>query len=325
MSLDSVNKLNILLVFVSCLLAYIAPFELFAFSYIVLGPLHYVTEINWLRTRNYFVASQRAGCWFWGLALLFSIAVWLKQATLMAAISFVAMVLATDSVLNLCGRKRLLFLLSFCAITGGIGACSFTKFFFGLYLSTVIHVFLFTLIFMWSGVRRAKQAKLSGYLSILSVVFSSACLLLLMPGGQYSPHSYFLMVARGFGNLECNLADLFGWPRDWSHYVVAMRFIAFAYTYHYLNWFSKTGLIGWHRIGKRKLLALSLIYVCSLILYIYDFGLGLRFLMLLSIGHVYLELPLNVKTLLGFFSHPSFVQNQAAPSRMPAVALSSHG
>ncbi len=32
------------------------------------------------------------------------------------------------------------------------------------------------------------------------------------------------------------------------------RFLAFAYTYHYLNWFSKTSAIGWHRLKSAPLL-----------------------------------------------------------------------
>ena len=29
-------------------------------------------------------------------------------------------------------------------------------------------------------------------------------------------------------------------------------FLAFAYTYHYLNWFSKTLIIKWHQVAKKK-------------------------------------------------------------------------
>jgi hypothetical protein len=33
--------------------------------------------------------------------------------------------------------------------------------------------------------------------------------------------------------------------------VLLMRFIAFAYLYHYLNWFSKTEVIRWHKVPKK--------------------------------------------------------------------------
>ena len=37
----------------------IFPFKLFLFSYAFLGPLHYLTEINWLSENNYFVKSSK--------------------------------------------------------------------------------------------------------------------------------------------------------------------------------------------------------------------------------------------------------------------------
>src|SRR5438128_829474 len=57
---DQVNYLNLGLMIVSCVLAYITPFELFLFAYAVLGPLHYLTEISWLHDRKYFVEAKRA-------------------------------------------------------------------------------------------------------------------------------------------------------------------------------------------------------------------------------------------------------------------------
>jgi hypothetical protein len=45
---DTVNYVNAGLMVLSCLAAYVFPFELFLFSYAVLGPLHYLTEISWL-------------------------------------------------------------------------------------------------------------------------------------------------------------------------------------------------------------------------------------------------------------------------------------
>jgi hypothetical protein len=48
---------------ISCVTAYVFPFELFLFSYAVSGPLHYLTEISWLHDRKYFVNAgpeQRA-------------------------------------------------------------------------------------------------------------------------------------------------------------------------------------------------------------------------------------------------------------------------
>ena len=59
MSTKTIDWINIGLMFLSLGLAYVLPFELFLFSYAVLGPLHYLTEIGWLHQRNYFISEQQ--------------------------------------------------------------------------------------------------------------------------------------------------------------------------------------------------------------------------------------------------------------------------
>src|SRR5687768_11642434 len=43
----------------SFILAYILTLEVFHYSYAVLGPLHYLTEISWLHQKNYFVPKVK--------------------------------------------------------------------------------------------------------------------------------------------------------------------------------------------------------------------------------------------------------------------------
>jgi hypothetical protein len=74
-------------------------------------------------------------------------------------------------------------------------------------------------------------------------------------------------------------------------------FIAFAYTYHYLNWFSKTGVIGWHRVPRGRLLASVGGWLAAVGLYAYDYLVGLTVLLFLSLLHVFLEFPLNHRML----------------------------
>jgi hypothetical protein len=76
------------------------------------------------------------------------------------------------------------------------------------------------------------------------------------------------------------------------------RFIAFAYTYHYLNWFSKTNIIRWHKVPKRWLYTALGLWVSSIALYIYDYKTGFLALFFLSIMHVFLEFPLNYQSLV---------------------------
>ena len=56
---NRLDVVNIGLLIVSCILAFIMPFELFLFAYGVLGPLHYLTEISWLHDKNYFSTDRR--------------------------------------------------------------------------------------------------------------------------------------------------------------------------------------------------------------------------------------------------------------------------
>jgi len=80
-----------------------------------------------------------------------------------------------------------------------------------------------------------------------------------------------------------------------------MRFIAFAYTYHYFNWFSKTSIIKWHEAGAVRLTAVAVLWLAAVGVYAYDYVIGVRVLFCLSLLHVYLEFPLNHVSILGTY------------------------
>jgi hypothetical protein len=81
--------------------------------------------------------------------------------------------------------------------------------------------------------------------------------------------------------------------------ILVMRFVAFAYTYHYLNWFSKTEVIKWHKIPKMRLIGIIVLWIISIGIYIKDYQLGLQWLFFLSFLHVFLEFPLNYVSIIG--------------------------
>ncbi|MFM7595589.1 MAG: hypothetical protein ACKO4Y_05360 [Flavobacteriales bacterium] len=81
--------------------------------------------------------------------------------------------------------------------------------------------------------------------------------------------------------------------------IMLMRFIAFAYLYHYLNWFSKTEVIRWHKVPKVRFIAVIVIWLAACGFYLYDYSLGLSVLFFLSFTHVLLEFPLNVVSIIG--------------------------
>ncbi len=51
---DKINYVNIGLMLITAALAFFMPFETFLLAYAFLGPLHYLTEISWLHDRQYF-------------------------------------------------------------------------------------------------------------------------------------------------------------------------------------------------------------------------------------------------------------------------------
>jgi hypothetical protein len=77
-----------------------------------------------------------------------------------------------------------------------------------------------------------------------------------------------------------------------------MGFIAFAYLYHYLNWFSKTSVIRWNEISRARLAVVVAVWIVSVTLYAYDGHVGFRWLFFLSFVHVLLEFPLNHVTVM---------------------------
>ncbi len=81
--------------------------------------------------------------------------------------------------------------------------------------------------------------------------------------------------------------------------IMLMRFIAFAYLYHYLNWFSKTEVIRWHKVPKVRFIGVVVIWLASCGFYLYDYSLGLSVLFFLSFTHVLLEFPLNIVSIVG--------------------------
>lgn len=81
--------------------------------------------------------------------------------------------------------------------------------------------------------------------------------------------------------------------------IMLMRFIAFAYLYHYLNWFSKTEVIRWHQVPKLRFAAVILLWIVASVFYTYDYSLGLSLLFFLSFSHVLLEFPLNIISIVG--------------------------
>ncbi len=308
---DQINYINIGLMLVSCVLAFILPFELFLFSYAVLGPLHYLTEIGWLHKKSYFTKGKYdfvALGFLCVLVFYFSMVKPARTETLVPNIIALGVLFACIFVFI----KDNLYRAALCtlALIGLAVAKTGSSYFMwiGIFLPTIIHVFIFTWAFMLYGVLKNKS--LSGYLSIIALLLIAFSFFIIKaPGLQYQVSEYVGSSYNLFGLLNKYLIRFFGLTTEFTSSgntifntnagFIVMRFIAFAYTYHYLNWFSKTSVIKWHQVPKKALGITLALWAFSVAIYIYDYSIGLKALYFLSFLHVFLEFPLNVTSFQG--------------------------
>ncbi|MBC7694129.1 MAG: hypothetical protein H7141_01645 [Burkholderiales bacterium] len=310
---DQINYANIGLMIFSAILAFVLPFELFLFSYAILGPLHYLTEIGWLHKKNYFTKGKYDFVFLSVLCALvfyFSFIQPAKNDSQIPNIILFGLLLSLIFVLIKDNLYRIV--LSLLALIGIAMASTGMMYFVwvGVFLPTIIHVFVFTWAFMLYGV--IKNKSFSGYLSVAALgLIAMSFFLIKAPGLQYQVSSYVTKSYDLFYLLNTFLIDFFGLStnsKDSATIVyntnagfIIMRFIAFSYTYHYLNWFSKTSIIQWHKVPKRTLLITLSIWIFSMALYVVDYNIGLKALYFLSFLHVFLEFPLNITSFQGIF------------------------
>jgi len=179
---------------------------------------------------------------------------------------------------------------------------------FGLLLPTICHVFLFTMLFMWYGTLKSRSGW--GYLNLASMVMA-VLVIALRPVSPESIHLsdsvVQLTLASAFHEINYVINHWFGLMNDKQANLASpaffkvQSFIAFAYTYHYLNWFSKTSIIKWHKVEKKKFGFSAVLWVVSLALYKVDYRLGFAAVSVLSLLHVVLEFPLNFVSMRAIF------------------------
>lgn len=345
-----INVVNIGLMIFSCIAAFIMPFEVFLFSYAVMGPLHYLTEISWLHDRQYFTKGKYDSLVLWiigGIILLKSFAYknhwnWPFSSDFANKMTFVAltgsllMIFVKNVYIKVFGLLLILFISNAIFQTDQRDGFAY---FIGALIPTLVHVFVFTGFFILFGALKSRSG--SGIISFLVFILCPILLFMLFRDRifvevtKYGQDSY---TADGSGFYHTNLSFLthifnVDFPQlkdasgnllyyqnaygiktpveDYSNAaqvvfhsqtgILLMRFIAFAYTYHYLNWFSKTEVIKWHLVPKARLIGVIILWVTSLILYGINYSLGLRWLYFLSFCHVLLEFPLNMVSINGVF------------------------
>ncbi len=305
----NLDIVNIFLILGSAVAAWFFPFELFLFSYAVLGPLHYLTEISWLKKKNYFTRGRFDRYYFWlGELVLLSLpfipglhAAWLPMFIL-AMLFFGAAIFVNTTNLYV----RLIAFAAVVLVVAALQGFSFFIIFFTL-LVTIIHVFVFTGCFMLFGALKSRSRW--GIASLAVYIAAAVALLLGNAGPVFAAGSYVQATYASFASLNVYLLQLFhvgstnGSATVFSSSagLAVMRFIAFAYTYHFANWFSKTKVIRWHEVGRAQLAGILVFWMAAVSLYAYDYRLGLLVLLFLSVTHVFLELPLDHITFMGIY------------------------
>jgi len=274
--------------------AYLVPFELLLLAYVVLGPAHYFTEISWLHDRSYYLPHRGIAVVLAIVAVVMALvsdASWFGFA-MWGALVACAMLAATTSAIE----SMLLFMMAI-ALSAIMYSSGSSLAVIGILIPTLIHVSLFTLIFMMLGAYRSG----SRVQAMLVVVYLAAIavILLLPPTAEIRIASFARFGQDHFGNVGPALGRLFGVP-GLALDTRLTSLLAFVYTYHYLNWFIKADVIRWTAVPKARLAAMAAASAASTALYFYDYGFGFTFLLAVSLIHVLLEFPLNSLALRQF-------------------------
>lgn len=324
-----IDWLNVLLIAVSLIFAVFMPFKLFLMAYAFLGPLHYLTEINWLRQKNYFIQSDFPIAKVFGvIALLLSLyPVYLLIESIHSSTldTFLRMISDNGKVLILTAFftsigtlfaqkvKDYVILICFAFLMAFTLIFLFPQLFItiGLFLPTILHVFLFTGLFMLYGSKKSKSRV--GYLaSVLLFVMPLIIYFIPIDPADYQVSDSLLATynSSNIYGVSKAIASIIGVEEADRLNIISQIglkihiFISFAYTYHYLNWFSKTSIIGWKEsLNMKKTAWIVFIWLFSVMLYLNDYRLGFTALFFLSFLHVFLEFPLNVRTIQSLFKN----------------------
>jgi hypothetical protein len=346
-----VDVINFFLIWITLWLALTWPFQLFLFSYIVLGPLHYLTEINWLEQQNYFLRPKDRSVFVWSMIAIvvaLGICTYLPEMDKWKLTQPLHDAVYTTPHENIVGFVRWSYVLILAAFVMSVAwvlterwllravvmafcLASSLLFYkmpvaailFGIFLPTIIHVFLFTICFMLYGSLKAKSVW--GHLNVVSMFIVLAIIAFSTPATLYGlPKSVIdLTILSEFDRVNLAINQFLGTigkgGLDVSSpaFLRVQAFIAFAYTYHYLNWFSKTSIIRWHRVPKKKLIFSVLVWGTSVGLFAVDYRLGFAASFALSVLHIFLEFPLNYVSIQGVF-HALTGRNKSAELRRPS-------
>ncbi len=309
-------------------LAYVLPFELLLIAYAVLGPAHYLTEISWLHDRSYFLSAKPIAlllvaasvaavmvpdAWTSELLMRLGFAVTVPLAWTSGLLIWLGFAAAALGIGGISWMQRAILLAILAAVTVALSTGNDFIAVSAVLLPTLIHVSVFTLVFMTLGAWRSGSRSQA---ALVLIYLAGIALILLVPPGPL-PHSmtmaqvsfhYFGGVAPALGHV----LHVQGLTFDSR----STGLLSFVYTYHYLNWFIKADVIGWRRIPRARLAVIVVLSAAATGLYFYDYAMGFTVLLTLSLLHVVLEFPLNtvsIRQLVGIAAQGFTRQARAIP------------
>ena len=306
MTTERLNYLNIGLMLLSCIIAFLVPFELVLFSYIILGPLHYLTEISWLKQRDFFTLNRSdfrillVLAFFIVFPTLFRLIYhisdgWILDSSLISqnlryymgyfnqfSKVMIFVVFAVSALLILVDKpkQRMIGIALIIIIGLVLRRNALVNIAFAIFIPSLIHVYIFTGAFILLGALRGKSR--SGILSLIVFVLCAVSFFVLFrhPSGtiqedvrgvyDFGFYNLNKQIFASFLHQNANGDDIYLSATG----IVITRFIAYAYTYHYLNWFSKTSVIGWHLIPRKTVRTIIIIWIGSIILYFSNYRSG---------------------------------------------------
>jgi len=268
-------------------LAYLLPFELLLIAYAVLGPAHYLTEISWLHDRQYFLSAKPIAL---VLAVIAVAAVYVPDAASSDMLIWLAFAGAALTIGGISWMQRGILAVILLAITAALVTGRDFVAVSAVLLPTLIHVSVFTLVFMMLGAYRSGSRS---QMALVAVYLAGIALILLVPPGPIPRSMPLAQIGyHYFGGVAPALGQVLHVP-NLSFDSRSTGLLSFVYTYHYLNWFIKADVIGWRRIPAGRLSAIVALSAAATGLYFYDYAKGFTVLLALSLLHVVLEFPLN--------------------------------
>ena len=283
--------LHLALMILALAIAYLLPFELLLLAYVVLGPAHYLTEISWLHDRSYFLPHRGIAV---ALVVLAVISILITDNSWLGFLAWSALIVCAVLAATFSAAEGVLVFIAGLVMTTIVLSSTPSFALIGILLPTLVHVSLFTLVFMALGAYRS-GSRAQGYL-IAVYLAAVAIILLLPPTAEVHIPALAKAAREHFENVGPALGKLFGLP-DLTLDTRLTSLLAFVYTYHYLNWFIKVDVIRWADVPKLRLALVIAASAGTTALYFYNYAWGLILLLVLSFSHVLLEFPLNALSL----------------------------